>query len=329
MNAVRKYRWWAAAVAALGVVVALLPLGCGGGSDSVWPDRPGPKVVVSFAPVYCWAVNVAGDDAVVKNMMTTTGPHDFNPTDTDARLVRKADLFFINGLNLDNDLAANVKKGSGNAKLKVVDLAARLPIDQLLEGQCFHQHHGHDQPHEHGTDPHVWLSPDFAVVMTEAIRDELKAADPDHAANYDRRAAEYVGKLRALKADGVAKLAGKKDRKLVSFHESLSYFARSFDLTVSGVVQKKPGQEPNSEELRELVKMCREKQVRLIAVEPQYTANTSAKAILDELKRNGGVADPALVEIDPLETVTPQALTPAWYEERMRANLEALAKELK
>src|SRR5688572_4684112 len=112
MKAVRTYRWWAAIVAAVGVALAVLPLGCGGGSDGVWPDRPGPKVVVSFAPVYCWAVNVAGDDAVVKNMMTTTGPHDFNPTDTDARLVRKADLFFINGLNLDNELAARVKKGS-------------------------------------------------------------------------------------------------------------------------------------------------------------------------------------------------------------------------
>jgi zinc transport system substrate-binding protein len=69
--------------------------------------------------------------------------------------------------------------------------------------------------------------------------------------------------------------------------------------------------------------------VRLLAVEPQYTANTSAKAILDELRRDGAVADPALVEIDPLETVTPQALTPAWYEERMRANLDALARAMK
>ncbi|HYH66888.1 MAG TPA: zinc ABC transporter substrate-binding protein, partial [Urbifossiella sp.] len=128
MGAVRSRRWLAAALVVGAAHFALLPVGCGS-SDSVWPDRPGPKVVVSFAPVYCWAVNVAGDDAVVKNMMTTTGPHDFNPTDTDARLVRKADLFFINGLGLDNDLAAAVKKGSGNAKLRVIDLGARLPAD--------------------------------------------------------------------------------------------------------------------------------------------------------------------------------------------------------
>ena len=321
-------RRWVLAAVALAAGLALVPLGCGGG-ESVWPDRPGPKVVVSFAPIYCWAVNVAGDDAVVKNMMTTTGPHDFNPTDTDARLVPRADLFFVNGIGLDNHIAAAVKKGSGNAALKVVDLGSKLPADQLVEGQCHHDHAGHDHPHDHGTDPHVWLSPDFAVVMVEAIRDELKQADPAHAANYDRRAAEYVGKLRGLKAYGLEKLKGKPDRKLVSFHESLAYFARSYDLSIAGVVQKKPGQEPNTEELKQLVKLCREKQVRLLAVEPQYTANTSARAILDELRRNGGVADPALVEIDPLETVTPQALTAAWYEERMRANLDALAGAMK
>lgn len=327
MAAIRFPRVLAVAVVAVGL--GALPVGCGGSGDSVWPDRPGPKVVVSFAPVYCWAVNVAGDDAVVKNMMTTTGPHDFNPTDTDARLVRRADLFFINGLGLDNDLANAVKRGSGNSKLNVIDLGEKLDKEQLLEGQCNHQHHGHDHAHSHGTDPHVWLSPDFAVTMTEKIRDALKEADPANAANYDRRAAEYVGKLRALKAEGVEKLKGKADRKLVTFHESLSYFARSFDLKVAGVVQTKPGQEPNTDELAKLIDLCKREKVRLIAVEPQYTANTSAKSILDELRRNNAVPDAALVEIDPMETVTPAALTPAWYEERMRANLDALARRMK
>jgi len=316
---------------AVGAILAgLLPLlgvGCGG-SDTTWPNDARPKVVVSFAPIYCFATNVAGDDAVVRSVMTTTGPHDFNPTDIEARLLRKANLFFVNGVGLDTDVANALKKGSGNKGLNLVALGDRIPVDQLLEGQCHHDHaDGHH--HDHGNDPHVWLSPDFAVLMTETIRDELKAADPDHAANYDRRAAEYVGKLRKLKADGREQLKGKADRKLVTFHESLAYFAQAFDLSIEGVVQKKPGVEPNQDEIKELLAVCREKQVRLIAVEPQYTANTSAKTIIGELTRNGKVADAALVEIDPLETVNPAALTPEWYEVRMRANLDALAKAMK
>ena len=319
----RGTRWLAVAG-----VAGVLPLaGCN--RDSGWPDRPGPKVVTSFAPVYCFAANVAGDDAVVKNLMTTTGPHEFNPTDVEARLIREADLFFVSGLGLDNGVGEALKTGSGNRKLTLVALGDRLPADQLLEGECHHDHdHGH-AGHDHGTDPHVWLSPDFAVLMTETIRDELKAADPPHAANYDRRAAEYVAKLRKLKADGQELFKGKTDRRFVTFHESLAYFARSFDLTVAGVIQKKPGVEPNSEELKQLIATCRDGKVRLIAVEPQYTANTSAKTVLNELTRKGQVPDAALVEIDPLETVVPDALTPDWYERKMRANIEALAKAMK
>ena len=330
MRPVRLLRVQLACVAALAAVVALLSGGCGG--SSVWPDHPGPKVVVSFAPLYSFAANVAGEDAVVKTMMSTSGPHDFNPTDMDARLIRHANLFFINGLSLDNGVADTLRHGSGNRDLKIVPLGDLIPPALLLEMAEEHDHdhtHGHAHHHHDGHDPHVWLSPERAIVMVEGIRDELKAADPVHAAGYDRRAAEYMGKLRQLQADGKELLKGKTDRKLVTFHESLSYFAKSFDLQIEGVIQKKPGIEPNSNELRQLIQVCREKKVRLIAVEPQYATNTSADTVLRELRRANVATDPAVVQIDPLETADPGAITADWYEHKMRANLAALAEAMK
>jgi ABC-type Zn uptake system ZnuABC Zn-binding protein ZnuA len=277
--------------------------------------------------LYCFAANVAGPDAQVKSIMTSTGPHDFNPTDNDARLLAKADLLLINGLNLDDTLADTLKRGSGNRGLTVFNLGERIPDDQLMQGECHHA--GHEHEHDHGHDPHVWLSPDFAILMTEKIRDEFKARDAAHAAGYDQRAAEYIGKLKKLKANGLDMLKDKKDRNLVTFHESLNYFARSFDLKIAGVVQKKPGVEPNTAEIAELVKLCGEKKVRLIAVEPQYGGG-SAETILKEMRGSRAkLADAALVEIDPLETVSPSALTADWYEKKMRANLEALRDAMK
>jgi ABC-type Zn uptake system ZnuABC Zn-binding protein ZnuA len=306
----------------------LAATGCGS-KDSAWDAaKPGPKVVVSFAPIYCIAANVAGPDAQVKNVMTTSGPHEFNPSDTDARLLANADVLIINGLDLDNAVAETMKRGSGNKNLRLLDLGSKIPEDKLLQGECHHDHPGHQHDHEHGHDPHIWLSPDMAITMTEAIRDELKSLDAAHAAGYDQRAAEFISKLRKLKDDGRALLKDKKDRKLVTYHESLNYFAKAYDLEVAGVVEKKPGVEPTIDEINALVKLCTEKQVRLIAVEPQYGTNTSAKAILDALKHKK-INDPALVEIDPLETVTPAALTPDWYEKKMRANLEALRDAMK
>ncbi|HJZ55287.1 MAG TPA: metal ABC transporter substrate-binding protein, partial [Gemmataceae bacterium] len=185
-------------------------------------------------------------------------------------------------------------------------------------------HHHHDSPF----DPHIWLSPDHAVILVQSIRDELKAIDPDHAAGYDQRAANYIAKLNQLKADGVKMLADKKDRKLVTFHESLTYFAKTFNLDIEGVVQKKPGVEPSAGEVKQLIALCEKEKVRLIAVEPQYTSSTSARTILDQL-REKQIPDPQLVEIDPLETVIPDDLSPDWYERKMRSNLEALAMAMK
>ncbi len=261
-------------------------------------------------------------------MMAATGPHDFQPTDTDARLVAGADLFFINGLELDNAKADTLKKGSGNGKLRIVALGERIPKEQLKEGVCYHMLKPGEQPHDHGIDPHVWLGPDQAIVMVEAIRDELKKADEKNAANYDRRAAAYVAKLRKLKADGLEMLKDKRSRVIVTQHESLGYFAGAFNLEVVGVVQQKPGSEPTKQELDALVAKCLEKKARVLAVEPQFSPQ-AAETVLQELRRDNRIPDATTVEIDPLETCRPDELDAGWYERKMRANLEALAKALK
>jgi ABC-type Zn uptake system ZnuABC Zn-binding protein ZnuA len=296
----------------------------------VWPkDHTGPRVVVSFAPLYSLAANVAGDDAVVKDMMTTAGPHQFQPTDREAKLLRNADLLFVNGLGLEGELLDVLQKGSGNKKLKVVELGDRLPKEMLLPGTCHHAEH-RGTPHDHGMDPHVWLSPDHAIKYVEIIRDELKAADPGRAAGYERRAAEYITRLQKLKSDGLALLKDKKDRRLVSFHDSLTYFARAYDLNVVGVVENVPGSEPSDPHFKELIALCADDRspVRVITVEPQY-GNSSAGGELIKILKRHNVPDPVLVEIDPLETVPPDQLKPEWYEAKMRANLEALSRALK
>ena len=282
---------------------------------------------MSFAPLYCFAVNVAGEDAVVRNLLTTSGPHHFNPTDRDARLIGRADLFFVNGIGLEGDKPESMKKGSGNKNLKIVELGSRIPEDKLFEGSCQHEEHA---GHDHGKDPHFWLSPDYAVILVEGIRDELKAADPTHAAGYDDRANRYITKLRALKQEGLELLKDKKDRKIVTFHDSMTYFAKTFDLKIVGVVQKNPGTEPSDKQLKTLIALCADLNdpVRVICVEPQYGTSNSAGELRKELIRNK-VPNPELVELDPLETVRPEDLKPDWYETKMRANLRALAEKMK
>jgi ABC-type Zn uptake system ZnuABC Zn-binding protein ZnuA len=307
----------------------LLPLaGCADpAASSTWPaDKPGPKVVASFPPLWCFAANVGGPDVSVRTAMTHAGPHDFDPTADDMKRVQRADLFLMVGLGLDDRAAKKLKDGSRNFDLKLIDLGAKLDPKLLEEGQCTHDHHGHD--HDHGMDPHVWLGPDLAVKLVDGIRDEFAAADPARADGYRTRAAAYTDALNKLLADGRDMLKGKTDRKLVASHEALTYFARAFDLSVPAVIATQPGREPTGKELDALVAACVKNKVRVIAVEPQYAGNKTAERIADELRRKG-VADPAVVEIDPLETAREADLSPGWYEAKMRQNLAALAGALK
>lgn len=316
---------------AVAFCLTLLLGGCGS-SENGWPDKPGPKVAVSFPPLYSFALNVAGDEAAVRTIMTSHGPHHFDPKPSDHRLLHGADAFFINGLTLDEQTAKLMKNGSGNRDLRIINLGEKINQDDLEEGcDCHHEgEDGHTHTHAHSTDPHVWLALEMAELQVNGIRDGLKELAPDRAAGYDRRAAEYAAKLRALRDEGKAMFKDKKDRRFVTFHGSLAYFARSFDLDIAEVIQKTPGKEPTGKELQHIVDVCLEYKppVRVIAVEPQYTSQAAAKRILDELRQKG-VADAELVEIDPLETANEADLSAGWYEAKMRANIAALAKALK
>src|SRR5438128_1316393 len=96
----------AAAALALGAAVVLTP-GCGGGGGP-WADRPGPNVLAFFPPLYSFAATVAGPDAQVLPLLTTKGPHDYEPRQADARKLAGADLFLVNGLELDDPIAAKL-----------------------------------------------------------------------------------------------------------------------------------------------------------------------------------------------------------------------------
>src|SRR5438876_1095554 len=83
-------------LAGSGLVLVFLALalpGCTPAKD-VWQEaKPGQKrILVSFAPLYCMTRAVAGEDAYVLCLLTTTGPHEFRDNPLDMLKLRKADL---------------------------------------------------------------------------------------------------------------------------------------------------------------------------------------------------------------------------------------------
>jgi zinc transport system substrate-binding protein len=333
----------------LGIVAALVLaagfLGCVR-STPMWRNRQGPpRVVVTIPALDNFVRNVGGDHVGVLCLCTTQGPHHYQYNTQDAILLREADLFFAIGLSLDDKFADQIQIDSHNPHLQYVKLGAKLLAgedkrkDKLLLPLPEHHEHGkkgeHEHEHEHGDyDPHIWLGIPQAIALVEIIRDELKKVDPPHEADYDENAAKYIQKLNDLHAYGKERLKGKKNRKIIAFHESLGYFATSFDVEIVGVLQRVPGAEAGQAEMVKLAQECREKDVRVIAVEPQYPTETSARILRDAMKDRG--KEIAFVEIDPMETAEKKDLaddekelkSPEWFDKKMRQNLDNLAKGL-
>jgi ABC-type Zn uptake system ZnuABC Zn-binding protein ZnuA len=312
-------------------VGALAFSGCSPAEDP-WKDIPGgsTRIVTSFAPLYCFAKTVAGPDAKVQSLLTTTGPHEFKASGQEFILLKKADLFLANGLGLDDKIIEIVGK-SGNARLKIVKVGEAVPEDTRLmmgeheeahekdQGKGAHEHHHHE-----GHDPHVWLGIPEAIRMVERIRDVLKKEDPAHSDGYTKRAADFVQELRQVHKEGKRDLAGKKNRKIIAQHESLAYFARAFGLEVEGAIQPQPGIEADAVKLTELVNLCTKEKIRVIAVEPQYSRGL-AETLAKQLRaRNVAVR---IVEVDNLETAD-LPLEPGLYLRKMRENIEVLANNL-
>src|ERR1044071_7744464 len=93
--------------------LSLLTTGCPkGASGDPWASAGNkPKVLVSFAPLYSLAANVAGPDADVRCLLTNTGPHNHgDATDRQIELARGCDVFVINGLGLEDEADGIVPK---------------------------------------------------------------------------------------------------------------------------------------------------------------------------------------------------------------------------
>lgn len=316
-----------------GLLLLLGFAGCSRAPDPWREAKQGQKrVLVTFAPLYCLTHAVAGDDAYVLSFLTKQGPHDYVFSPTDAVKARSADLLVYNGLGLDDRFTEKMNKVQSKA-VPVLDVGATLPKDLLRKDEDDDEDdHAKkdDHGHQHGDyDPHIWLGPPQAMVMVDTIAGKLSEIDAAHAAGYKERASKVKQQLQQLLDDGRAKFKDKQNREVVTMHESFGYFADAFGLKVAGSIQATPNQQVDAARLGKLDKLCKEKNVRVITFEPQYS-DAEPKLLQKGLAQRG--LEVRLAEFDPLETapVPEGKINPPadYYFEKMRANIDNLAKAL-
>lgn len=255
-------------------------------------------VVTSFYPMHIAMLNLTRDVPGLK-VMNLAAPavgclHDFQLGTRDMARLSKAALFVVNGAGMESFMQDVTRRWPA---LPVIDASRGI---KLIET---------------GGEPnaHVWLSVERHIGQVRGIAAGLKAWDPAHAEHYGRNADGYVARLESLRAAVARAARDLKGREIITFHEAFPYLAEDLGLKVVAVIQREPGSEPSAGELAATVRIVRERGVRAVFVEPQYSPK-SAEAIA----RETGVR---LVELDPLVS---GPLDPEAYLKGMERNLAVL-----
>lgn len=283
------------------------------------------QALTSFLPVYCFAANVAGDLADVTNLLpANVGPHEYQPTPSDEKKLRAADLLLVNGLQLEAWQDKLVRTRSKRRALPVVEiwkgldsqLIRSVPTLHLVEGGGSHSH-----DHAGDANPHLWLDPVLARSAVSNILGAFQRADPGNAAGYAANAARFVGRLEALHREFVEGIPSATPQPIVVFHDAFVYAARRYGLKIVGVIEQTPEVTPSPKYLGELKKVIEQQRIKAIFAEPQFPAR-----LAQQLSRDTGVP---LAILDTLETAADGQLKPDSYERGMRQNLKVLKEHLK
>ncbi len=124
--------------------------------------------------------------------------------------------------------------------------------------------------HAHGSgNPHYWLDPKNAEIITGTIIEGLARIDPAAAASYEANRSAFLDRLRARLAVWEATLAPIKAMPIIAYHDSWPYFARRFRLDLAGFIEIKPGVPPSPAHLAGIVRTMRASAIRIVVREPR------------------------------------------------------------
>lgn len=255
------------------------------------------KVAVSIFPVYDLVRTIAGPDAdVILLLPPGHNEHHFDPTPREVEQIASAKLGVMVGLGLDPWMEKLMKDAAPKARvLKVGERVPTITIKHEMVGdEEAHKGEKDDDDDEHqkgAVDPHAWLDPQRAALMSKAIAEELSRADSAHASAYRDRAAALEKSLDALDKEVEGKMKTLPKKQLITFHGSFGYFAQRYGLEVVAVIEPFPGSTPTGDYITKVLKVVNDKKVPALFSEPQLDPRP-AKIIADQAKLPLGVLDP-------------------------------------
>ena len=249
-------------------------------------------VAVSIEPQKTF-VQLIGKDRVDVQVMVQPGssPHTYEPKPRQMVAIAAAKLYFAIGVTFEK--AWLHKIAAVNPKIKVIHtdrgiekipMAAHFHHEDAIEQHAVKEVRpaesalrvmGKDHTEESvGLDPHIWLSPPLVKLQARAIRDALQEADPVHQSLYEANYRDFLSQVDALDSALRATFAGKQGLRFMVFHPAWGYFAHAYGLKQLPVEIE--GKEPGPAQLKALIDHAKEKKIKVVFVQPQFSTRSAA-----------------------------------------------------
>lgn len=234
------------------------------------------NVITSTTDMAALAQEVGGDRITVESIAKGyQDPHFVEAKPSFLLKLRQADLLITVGLQLEIGWLPPLITQSGNPRIQVgaggyLDAAQFAEILEIPTGTVTR---AMGDVHPLGN-PHYWLDPDNGRRVARGIAGKLGELDPSDSAYFQERFQDFDKRLTAAEQKWDAEMAPFRGRKVVTYHNSFTNFAKHFHLNVIGYVEPRPGIPPTPSHTLDLIGLMKRENCKLILVEPYFDLKT-------------------------------------------------------
>jgi zinc/manganese transport system substrate-binding protein len=234
-------------------------------------------IVVTYSILGAVVKDLVGSNArVIVLVPNGQDPHEWEPSAKDIETLNKADLIVQNGLGLENGLEKSLTLAI-QAGVKTFIASDHITIRKVGQGQGVS---ATDPDQAAGApDPHLWTDPETMKQVITALAEQLIT---DLGLDLSVNAQQVAEQLDNLDRQIIAMVdtLPETNKKLVSGHSSLGYFAQAYGFELVGAIipSLTPQAEVSAADLAALKSLIQQNQVKAIFTE-QGTPPAIAQAI--------------------------------------------------
>lgn len=200
---------------------------------------------------------LAGDNVDVS--VATSALQDIHAIEAKPSLIakmRRADLLVCTGAELEIGWLPQLIRQAGNSRVAGGDgsFMAADQVTTLEKPTVLDRANGDVHP---GGNPHFQMDPYRILAVAKALDARLVAVDGDHAADYQKRLADFSARWEAAIKTWEAKAAPLKGKKVIVHHKNWVYLLNWLGLEEIGQLEPKPGVPPTSAHLASLIDVAK------------------------------------------------------------------------